>query len=308
MPIEKIALSPAILSTAKHGPAASIAAAFATTIVLWGSVFPAIRIALDGFDPGQMSVSRYLIASITLLFVAAIAPLRRPNTLKELGQLSFLGAAGTAGYSLALGYGEVTLSASAASLIYNATPVLTGLLAAITLRERVPVSGWFGVLMGAAGVAVISLAEADGDLYFGPGALLVLLATLQQAITFVLQKSLLRAGWSSFDITTYGIWFGTALLLPFAPSAFVAVQNASAQSLAAIAYMALLPGVVAYLLWSYALAHRPTTQSASLLYFLPIVAIVLDVLRGAHWPSFATLSGGLVTLVGAVLVNATRPK
>ena len=308
MPVEKMAHLPVTMSSADREPKASIAAAFTATIVLWGSVFPAIRIALDGFDPGQMSVSRYLIASVALLCLATVAPLRRPNTFRELGRLLLLGATGTAGYSLALGYGEVTLTASAASLVYNATPILTGLLATMVLRERMPVVGWLGVLMGAVGVAIISVAEAGGDLHFGPGAWLVLLATLLQAITFVLQKSLLREGWSGFDTTAYGIWFGTALLLPFAPSAFVAAQLAPIHSLAAVAYMALLPGLVAYLLWSYALTHTQAGRSASLLYLLPLVAVALDVLGGTHWPSPATLAGGFVTFAGAALVNTARTK
>src|SRR5690606_41448618 len=60
-------------------------------------------------------------------------------------------------YHAFLSYGEVTVTAGAASLIIGAGPIFTALLAVSILNERLKILGWMGIFISFFGVALIAL-------------------------------------------------------------------------------------------------------------------------------------------------------
>jgi drug/metabolite transporter (DMT)-like permease len=114
--------------------------ALGATLLLWSSAFAGIRAGLRAYSPLHVALLRFLIASLVLLIYAGIAHFRRP-TLRDVPALLFSGAVGITWYNIALNYGEVRVSAGAASLLIASTPIWTALLATIALRERLSVQG-----------------------------------------------------------------------------------------------------------------------------------------------------------------------
>jgi|GEM_PF-4005201 len=53
-----MATASALLPTTPPAVPARVAAALGITVFLWGSVFPAIRLAMEAFDPAAMAVAR----------------------------------------------------------------------------------------------------------------------------------------------------------------------------------------------------------------------------------------------------------
>lgn len=49
--------------TQEHYPKALTIAAIVTSVILWASAFPAIRVALGAYTPAEVALLRYLIAS-----------------------------------------------------------------------------------------------------------------------------------------------------------------------------------------------------------------------------------------------------
>ncbi|WP_372425047.1 DMT family transporter [Salinarimonas chemoclinalis] len=284
-----------------------VAAALGVTVFLWGSVFPAIRLAMEAFDPAQMAVARYATTSLVLVAAAFVWRPRLPRGATDVALLVALGFFGVFGYALALNIGELTLSASAASLVYNATPVFTAILALAFLGERMGRRGWAGIGLACVGVTVIATNASEG-VRFTAGAWFVLLATFFQAIAFVLTKRLLARGWGPFELTAYSIWIGTLLLLPFGHEGASLMLSGTVPlpSLLAVLYLATLPGLAAYVLWSWALRSVPAGRAAGLLYLLPVVATALEVLYWGILPGYGVLLGGMVTIAGAALTNAAR--
>jgi drug/metabolite transporter (DMT)-like permease len=70
-------------------------------------------------------------------------------------------AVGITFYTLALNYGETRVAEGAGSMIIASTPIWTALLAALFLKERLPLLGWVGVLVSFAGIILIASAEGD---------------------------------------------------------------------------------------------------------------------------------------------------
>lgn len=130
--------------------------ALAFTLVLWASAFAGIRAGLEGYGPAHLALLRFLVASSTLVVYAALARVRPPRRA-DLGRIALLGFLGITVYHVALNYGELTVSAGAASLLIASGPIFTALLAVFFLGERLTPLGWAGIGLGFAGVALIAL-------------------------------------------------------------------------------------------------------------------------------------------------------
>src|SRR5215468_2972693 len=118
--------------------------AVAITVLLWASAFVGIRAGLRSYSPGPLALLRYLVASVVVGWYAAFEGSELPPW-REWGRLFGAGAIGVALYNLALASGERTLTAGAASFLGNTVPVLSALLAAIVLRERLSWLAWGGI-------------------------------------------------------------------------------------------------------------------------------------------------------------------
>ncbi|MDY0087460.1 MAG: DMT family transporter [Coriobacteriia bacterium] len=275
--------------------------AITIALLLWASAFAGIRAGLQSFGPGQVALLRFTTASGAFAVWALLTRMRLPDA-RDLPRIALAGFLGITVYHVALNFGEVTVSAGAASLIISASPIITALLSVIFLGERLSAWGWGGIVISFAGVALISLGEGGG-LTFAPGAALVAVAAISTSAYFIVSKPLLRR-YSALEFTSYAIWAGTVPMLVFAPGLIEQMPSAAPSSIWAVIYMGVFPGAVAYALWSHALARMPASSLSTFLYFQPVNAIVIAWLWLGEVPAPLALVGGVISLAGVVAVNA----
>lgn len=137
------------------------------TILFWASAFAGIRAGLQGFSPGHLVLLRFLVAAGLLLY--AWRKGLRPPKAQDLPGLFLLGFLGITVYHLALAYGELTVSAGAASLLIATGPVFTALLSYLLLGERLRPLGVLGFALALGGSLLIAFGEGGG-VALTPGA------------------------------------------------------------------------------------------------------------------------------------------
>jgi len=280
-----------------------LAFALFCTLLPWASAFAAIRAALEGYPPGHLALVRFVIASGSLILYGMIIRIGLPD-LRDVPRIFFLGFLGITLYHVPLNYGEVTVSAGAASLLIATAPVFTALFALLFLREGFRPLGWIGMAISFAGATLIAFGEGSA-LSFNADALLILLAAVCESIYFVRQKDLL-AKYGALRFATYAVTAGTLCMLPFAPGVFATLTQAPLESTLSVIYLGLVPAAFSIVAWSYAIAHMNVSKVASFLYLNPVIAMGIAWIWLGEIPSFLTLAGGTVAIVGVFLVYRSK--
>jgi drug/metabolite transporter (DMT)-like permease len=282
-----------------------IIAAAVAALGFWASAFVGTRVTLASFTPGELALYRYGVASLTL---AALAVWLKPPLPRrqDLPRLIATGAIGIGVYTLALNTGQLTTTAGAASFIVNTAPLFSTIFACVLLRERLRPAGWLGLIVGLAGIGLIALGEDGAGI--STGALLVFVAAIAWALYQIIQKPLL-AHYGALGVVCWAIWFGTALFLPFAPGLVEAMARAPATHHLTVIYLGVLPGALAFLAWSYLLAHLTVSRATPLLYLVPVLSLIIAWVVISEQPHVLSIIGGLVAIGGVALSRlGDRPK
>src|SRR3990167_2274910 len=278
--------------------------AAALMVLFWASAYIGIRLGLKGYTPGAMALFRYLVASFCMLIVYRMkvryTPLQRIRW-SDLIAVAILGILGFAIYNIALNYGELTVTAGITSFIVSQTPVLMSLFAIIFFRHRLTEWAGLGTVISFLGILLISVGEAKG-LHWDWGVLYLLMATLCGSLYSLFQKPLLQR-LHPVVFTAYAIWFGTLALMIYWPTLLHEIAHAPLKTTLAVVYNGIFPAAIAYLLWGLVLAELPAIKAASFLYLVPVVATLLGMVMLHEMPTWISLSGSVLALSGAILVN-----
>jgi drug/metabolite transporter (DMT)-like permease len=305
-------LGPAGLAVARLVVASAALAVLA--VLALAAALLRLRLRLRGPAPGRrrpaMGVGRPSVA-VGRPSVAVGRPalgVRRPALAvrmparRDLPLIVVCGLAGMTGYQLLLNAGERVVPAGTASLLVATAPVYSSLLAVAFLGERAGRRRWAGSAIALAGTALIAASHGLG---FGVSALVVLAAAVLQAIFHTAQKPLL-ARYTSFEVTAYAMWAGTAFILPWTGSLLRTLPTAGGAAIGSAVFLGLAPSAAGFVLWAYAMARMDVGRVTLSLYLVPAVAIVISLAWLGQVPGPVELAGGAVALAGVMLARGSQ--
>lgn len=258
----------------------------------WGSTFFLIKDLVAHVPSADFLVVRFAIAALAmcLVFRRQVAALPRAAVRSSvvLG-----GLYGTAQILQTVGLEHT--SASVSGFVTGAYVVLTPVLGALLLRDRLPGAMWLAVGLAAVGLGVLSL--RGFAIGFGEGL------TLAAALLYALH--ILGLGrWSTPAQATGMACVQAAVISCVALVAALPggiTLPATGGQWASLLYMALVAGAFALWAQTWAQAHVPPTRAAIIMTTEPVFAALFAVLFGGESLTARMLLGGGLVLAAMYL-------
>lgn len=193
---------------------AGIHAALMATMLVWGLNLSVVKATTAWFDAQQIAALRMLVASATFVALMAWKHGRWPRfNARQWGGLALCALCMVYGNQILFAEGMVRTGAANAALVMATAPIASGLMAALTLGERLHARQGLGVLLGFGGVALVVLNRQGAQLQAGGwGEVLLLGCVLAYAVGGVVVQRL-SAGMDALALSTAIYLLGTAALV-----------------------------------------------------------------------------------------------
>ncbi|HCZ1305407.1 TPA: DMT family transporter [Staphylococcus aureus] len=271
------------------------------TIILWGSAFPIIKIALNDFSAESLSAFRLILATIILLPFVIIKKLPTPE-LRDIPVIFILGFCGFVIYHTALNFGETLISAGISGILISTTPIFSSALAYMFLKEHFSKWNWLSSLVAFIGISIISISKDDYTTINVLGVFIILLASFSESLYFTFQKKYIeKYGFIAF--TLYTIMASSPFMLIFIPEIINDIHGATFTSIVSVLYLAIFPTIIPYVLLAYIVKSVGVSDATMSLYLTPIVSLLLSYLLLDELPTTLAIIGGIITLLGVSLSN-----
>ena len=280
--------------------------------ILWGGTFIAGRVISAHLPPATAGFIRFVFATLALLatlyFTEGLRALTRITRRQLLGTMA-LGATGIFAYNLLFFTALSVLPAGRTSLIIALNPVVTLLIAAALLGDRLSATRWVGVVLALLGVWVV---VTRGDLSqivqsLGKGELAMFGAVCAWAVYTLVGRKLLQ-GLSPVLATLWAAIWGTLFLGLLALRDIHQVHAASftLEVWAGLAFLGVLGTAVAFVWYYEGLRQLGAARTVVFNNLVPVFGVLLGWLILGEPLSVSLLAGGGLAIFGVFLVNRVK--
>jgi len=264
---------------------------------MWGISFVWMKDILDQQDVYSFLLSRFVVAALVMVVVnpKMIARLNREIITKG----SVIGAVLGLGYIFqTLGLDRTTPAIT--GFITGLYVVLTPLIAAFLLREKLTPQAWFYIALATLGLAVLSVSGWS----IGTGEFFVLIS----AILFAAHILLLSRWSKKFD--AYALTFvqlSTCALVSLVPTTINGFTSPpDSQVWGVILFTAVFATFFAFVIQTWAQARISATKVAVILTMEVVFAALFSVMLGAEPLTLRIVIGGSMVLIAMIMI--VQPK
>ncbi|MCL1815170.1 MAG: DMT family transporter [Treponema sp.] len=287
-------------------------------VLFWGFSFISIKVAVPVFQPMTLGAARFAIAIVILFGIHRLSPaavqagVDQRNVLKpareDLPLLIASGLAGVTFYFFGENNGVARVTASEASIIVAAIPVLT--ITAEWMAEkltrkpgRLGLRNWLGAFVSMAGVVLVASVSFSlsgsiaGYLYMGGAALCwVAYGFLTRPLFARKRPRIYVVFWQNF--------FGFLGFLPFAALERANWGTPSLPVIIHVIFLAVFCSAFGYWLYAHSLEILGVSTSTVFINLIPVVTVIAgffimgDRLTSLQWAGAAlVLTGVYLTIL-----------
>lgn len=271
---------------------------FAAVGLIWGSSFLLIKIGLESFHPGLITLLRVGLGAAAL---TALPAARRRIAVEDRKKLLLLSILWVGIPFTLFPLAEEHINSAVTGLLNGATPLFAGLFGALFFGRTPRGPQRLGIAVGFAGIILVSVgSSAEGGTAI-VGVLMVLVATVcyglatniagsiqQKYGSVVIMARMLALG--TLWTTPFGLYGLTRSEFAWGPAAAVVVLGVVGTGLA-FAFMASLVGRVG------------GPRASFVTYLIPVVALILGAVFQSDNVALIALFGVALVVGGAVLAS-----
>jgi drug/metabolite transporter (DMT)-like permease len=276
-------------------------------LLFWSSGFVAAKVGLEGAEPITFLALRFCIVTVLLLAIALAMRAPWPRRPAEIGHILVVGLIMQAIYFGAayLAF-DAGVTAGGLALIVGMQPVVTAVIAAPLLGERVRPLQIAGLVLGVLGIVLVLGEKLGAGLGTPFGIAIAVVALFSITIGTLYQKRFCPR----FDLWTGGTLQFAIAALATGSVALLFEDNAISWSPAfgwALAYLVLINSIVAIALLNLMLRRGEAGRVASLFFLVPPGAALVAWLVLGETLGLVAIIGMAVATVGVALVVRPRP-
>lgn len=287
------------------------------TVLFWAGNFVLARSLVDVLPPFSMAGMRWSLAFLILLPLVYTRVKREwPVILKHWKIVSVLSMFGVAAFNCLIYLGVQKTTATNATLLQSAIPIMVLLVCVLVYREKLSKRQLLGVLSSFVGVlfiisegklsTLLSLQLNTGDLWI-----------LAAVTCWTIYSILLRykpVQISGLSLLAANIFIGNLLIYPFVymelfvweKQGFSLAQFSLTQDIViAIIYLAVFPSLLSYLFWNRAVAEVGAAKASLFIHLLPVFGTILAAIFLDEQPQTFHFIGILLIFTGIYLAIIT---
>ncbi|MGZ4224290.1 MAG: DMT family transporter [Solirubrobacteraceae bacterium] len=282
----------------------------AVSMTAAGIVYPVTDSALQHTSPIMIATLRALVGGAVLTMILPLFGSRLPRTRRMWLWAFGIGLGNTTLTQVGISVGTDRAGAAVASVLLNSSPFFVAVIARFVLGEAITRVRAAGLVIGFGGVLLVVLAD-PGNIAHGSrlaiGFALSLLGALGWAAGGVAMRVLTQR---EPDLDIPGITAAQFLAggLPLVPLVVLAGGSTDWSQPALIAqltYLIIGGQVLVYVGFNAALSRWPSTRVYAWTFLVPVVAVLIQAVRGAL-PSPAAMVGVALVILGVAIVNHPR--
>jgi drug/metabolite transporter (DMT)-like permease len=280
----------------------------------WGGTFISGRVLAQAMPHLTISALRFITAFMILMTIAwrfegGLPKLNRRQLSVTIG----LGLTGVFAYNIFFLAALERIPAGKTALIVSLSPILTALIVAFILREKLGVKRWTGIFMALVGVSII---VTQGQLLNGWEAIsqtfelgegFMLLAVCSWVAYTITSRFALK-GLSPIAATTYATLFGALFLSVGAlfeiPQLTASMFNLT--NIGAILYLGVFGTAVAFIWYSEGVKTIGPARTVVFTNLVPVFGVIFGALILSEPILPSMLIGGIIVVTGVFLTNHTR--
>ncbi|MFZ5898187.1 MAG: EamA family transporter [Bacillota bacterium] len=277
--------------------------------VVWGSTYLAIRVAVRegaGFPPFALGASRVLLAGGLLILWAVLTRNRWRPTPKELAVLAATGLLLWTGGNGMVNWAEQRADSGYAALLVGSLPIWVALIEAILDRRLPSLLFVFSLLVGFAGVGLLTLPVlSTGTRSDILSVLALILAPICWGLGSIIQQR--RPVELTVPVCSgYQHLFGGFGFLVLTIATGEPLPNPTPEAWLAWGYLLVFGSLIAFTSFIMAIRLLPMNIVMTYPYVNPVIAVILGWLILGEEITATTISGMLLVLLGVAGVFRDR--
>ncbi len=279
--------------------------------VFWAGAFITGKMGVHLLSPLVLTFLRMALAAIIIFPV--MIHVEKDNWKIKREDIKYAvatGVIGMIGYHIFFFYALRYTDASKASMINAINPLLTAILAAVFLQEKLSSRKAFFILVALVGV-LLTLSDWNIDniikFNFNIGDILMLAGSTLWAVYAIIVKKVLKR-FTPLKLTSYTFLAAAIIILPFALPDLAAIDLAATgwMPFMAVLYMAVFPSVLGYTIQQMAIKELGAARTALFINLVPVVSTIFAVIFLGEKLFYLNLASGALIIFSVIMFNKQR--
>ena len=277
-------------------------------VMVWGSNFVFGKMLVQDFSPALLTMLRLLFIVLFLIALSSYKKHFKRVNKSDLLAVLFLGVIGVFINQWSFFVGLQTADPTTSALILATTPILTSVLAAIFLKEKLTIRMLMGSIVAIIGIYFVVAKGNLSSLHIDKGLLWIVLTMITFAIMIIMTR-LLSDRIDPLTITLYSNVVGLIVSIPFAFLLDTQVHLSSKLSdWSFLIGTAVVVHGIATLIWNNNIRHVDASKASILSNLEPFVAMIMGLILLYKPITGAEILGSLFIVGGVVLSTYQRKK